>query len=196
MKAQLNVGGWLIGNSPKSDGNRLVYAMLISDVLSMDEYFNDERFQAKKPNPRGTLIEQCGDNIYYQTDDKQWRRLPSRFHNCRENFVKDVGRPVFVAEHFYYFGDQRVVIPDNLRGIIKDRQGISDKSYLAHDFIDWLQANYKPGILGKPKNMADHSAETGPMLTDLSNDGILQDTKHGRSAKDQIKFSNASRGCR
>ena len=48
-KARLKVGDWLIGNSQKKDGHRLVYAMQLCDVLSMNEYFQDSRFQNKKP---------------------------------------------------------------------------------------------------------------------------------------------------
>jgi len=50
MRARLEEGDWLIGVSPRRDGNRLVYAMRISECLSMNEYFHDERFESKKPN--------------------------------------------------------------------------------------------------------------------------------------------------
>jgi hypothetical protein len=44
-RARLKEGDWIIGNSsnssnlPKEDRNRLVYAMRISEVLSMTKYF-------------------------------------------------------------------------------------------------------------------------------------------------------------
>jgi len=47
--------------------------------------------------------------------------------------------------------------------------------------VAWLQTNHKPGILGTPVDIDDHSTETGRMIADLSDDGILQDTNHGRS---------------
>jgi Nucleotide modification associated domain 2/Nucleotide modification associated domain 3 len=182
MNAQLKKGDWLIGNSPKKDGNRLVYAMRISDVLSMNQYFHNKQFEAKKPKPDGTLIEQCGDNIYYQRGVNQWTRLPSPFHNSRKNFEKDVGHHVFVAEHFYYFGRRRVAIPDNLREVIQDRQGIHyKKDRLADDFVAWLEANHKPGILGTPLDMEDRSAETDPILTDLNANRARQALNRGRS---------------
>ena len=53
MRANLKKGDWLIGISPRSDGNRLVYAMRISEPpLSMNEYFHDARFESKKPTPK------------------------------------------------------------------------------------------------------------------------------------------------
>jgi hypothetical protein len=42
-------GGWLIGNSTKQDGHRLVYAMCILERLTMNQYFEDKRFASKKP---------------------------------------------------------------------------------------------------------------------------------------------------
>jgi hypothetical protein len=172
MNAKLKRGDWLIGNSPKEDDYRLVYAMCISDILSMNQYFHDKRFESKKPKPDGTLIQQCGDNIYYQLGTGEWRRLPSRFHNNEEKFIQDVGQadhPVFVAEHYYYFGDRRVAIPDELAGVIKRGQGLGiiHNEHLIVEFVTWLEANYKPGRIGKP-TMKDHSAEIGPMLTQLT----------------------------
>jgi hypothetical protein len=129
MKAQLKEGSWLMGNSEKGDGYRLVYAMRISKRISMYDYFHDDRFGHKKPKPGGTPEEQCGDNIYCTDLAGKWKRLPSRFHNKCSNFKQDTGndpagRPVFVAEHFYYFGSRRVDIPDELEGIIKRGKGI------------------------------------------------------------------------
>lgn len=197
MNARLKKGDWLIGNSPRGDGNRLVYAMRISDVLGMNQYFHNELFEAKKPKPKGTPIEQCGDNFYYECGNNQWARLPSRFHNSREDFEKDVGHPVFVAEHFYYFGRQRVAIPDNLRGVIQDRQGIRYTDHLADDFVAWLEANHKPGILGIPLDIRDRSAETDRMLIDLSDDSTRQEMDQARS--DYRPTSNQTqqrhRGC-
>jgi hypothetical protein len=173
MNARLERGDWLIGNSPKADGNRLVYAMRISEVLDMDQYFHDRRFQAKKPKVDGKPEEQCGDNFYYR-ENGMWKRLPSRFHNNHNAFVKDVGknragRPVFAASHFYYFGDERVAIPDRLKRVIRGVQGIQyTKGHLAEDFVLWLEANYRPGIIGHPTDIADKSGERGMMITDYS----------------------------
>jgi Nucleotide modification associated domain 2 len=163
MDARLNEGEWLIGHSPIKDGNRLVYAMRISEVLGMNQYFHDDRFESKKPKPDGTLEEQCGDNIYFQDGTGHWKRLPSRFHNHCDNFGRDIGKnlaghPVFVAEHFYYFGCKRVPIPDDLVDVILRRQGVGySPEHLADSFVTWLEANYEPGVRGTPRDMADHA---------------------------------------
>jgi hypothetical protein len=115
-RAKLKEGDWLIGHSGKDHGNRLIYAMCISEVLSMNQYFHDERFDRKKPKPNGAPDEQCGDSIYYQDEDARWKRMPSRHHNDCESFRHDLGKdlagnPVFVSKYFYYFGDQRAAYP-------------------------------------------------------------------------------------
>lgn len=171
--AQLRPGDWLIGHSPRADGNRLVYAMHLAEVLTMDQYFHDVRFQAKKPKPAGALDEQCGDNLYFR-DSGRWKRLPSRFHNSSAAFQKDVGknlkgRPVFIARKFYYFGENSVAIPAQLERVILKRQGIHyPKGDLPVKFVTWLQANYAPGIFGQPRDLSDRSRETGPMVADYS----------------------------
>ena len=178
-RAKLTNGDWLIGNSQKSDRNQLVYAMRISQKLSMNQYFNDHQYDAKKPKPEGSLEKQCGDNIYYQGADAVWKRVPSRFHNTCADFVKDVGtdrkgRPVFVAKHFYYFGRQRVPIPQDLEGVICRGRGVNDKSHMADQFVQWLEAKYQPGIYGKPRDIADRSREKDRMITDLCSDVSIQ----------------------
>lgn len=208
MKAKLQKGDWLIGNSPKNDGNRLVYAMRISEVLCMNTYFHDGRFELKKPKPDGTPEEQCGDNIYYRHGDGQWRRIPSHFHNEGAKFIQDVGMnktgrpvPVFVSEHFYYFGDRRVAIPRELAQVIKDRQGTSwTTGSMADDFVSWLEANHKPGVLGIPRDMKDRSGEMKPMITRITDDARLAKSQERpeRQPTSQSPSDTPSRtrGCR
>lgn len=176
--------------------------MRISHVLSMNEYFQDSRFQSKRPKSEGAPEEQCGDNFYYQDKDAGWKRLPSRFHNDRASFVKDVGadlagRPVFIAEHFYYFGRRRVTIPQGLAGVICDGIGIRDKSEFADAFLMWLRNSYKPGILGAPRDIANHASETGVMITNLTFEGIARtkNQERGSLLRPVTETCTRGRGC-
>ena len=158
MRANLKEGDWLVGISPKSEGSKLVYAMRISQRLSMNDYFHDRQFESKKPKTNGNEIEQCGDNIYYQRG-ANWDRLPSPFHKSPRDFDKDKGCPVFISDHFYYFGDQRFTVPDDLKDITRVKRGISYNKhhpYLADKFVTWLEANHKLGRRGKPRDMLAH----------------------------------------
>ena len=45
--------------------NRMIFAMKISEVLTYDQYWNDIRFQKKKPIMSGSKKQMYGDNIYH-----------------------------------------------------------------------------------------------------------------------------------
>ena len=151
----------------------------------MNQYFHDGRFTRKQPKPSGTPKEQCGDNLYFQDTTGRWKRLPSRFHNTCESFITDIGKnlrghPVFVSDYFYYFGRERVAIPDKLRWVIQDRHGIRyTKGPQAEAFVTWLETKQKhiQSMPGQPQDLTDLAAETGPMLTDWIGDCTRQ-AKH------------------
>jgi hypothetical protein len=188
QRARLFRGDWIAGNSSASDGHRLVYAMRIDEVLDFDSYSRDPRFKQKQPIPQGTIEEQAGDNFYY-LENGTWRRLPSRFHNDEAFFYKDLGRdlsgrPVFVGQHFIYFGDKRVSFPKRLCEIVRRNQGIQyTKGMLAEQFVVWLERNHKPGVIGKPLNRSDRSHENGEMLTGHSRRKAILSIKCGRTPK-------------
>lgn len=204
-KAKLEPGDWLIGHSRRNEGNQLVYAMHIAEVLSMNEYFHDSRFQFKKPKPTGTMEEQCGDNFYFK-ENERWKRLPSRFHNSCENFLGDlkairgrelIGSPVFLAIEFYYFGTNRIAIPDQFQDVIQKVQGIKyTASPIAKGFVDWLKANSQPGVRGQPRDMVDHSQDTGPMITDWLSDCEKKPVVATKGCKPAPIAKPARKGCR
>lgn len=204
-KAKLEPGDWLIGHSGKSEGSQLVYVMHIAEVLSMNEYFHDPRFQSKKPKPTGKMDEQCGDNFYYKKSGR-WHRMPSRFHNDCDKFRVDLkalgsdaltGSPVFVANEYYYFGDNRFAIPDQFQDVVYKGRGFKyAASPIAEGFVDWIKANFPPGILGQPRDMADHSQDTGPMITDWRSDCEKNSVVATKGCKPAPTAKPARKGCR
>lgn len=153
--AKLNVGDWIIGHSEKGRGQRLIYAMKVTRILSMEEYFNE--FPDKRPDWKSPEREKlCGDNLYYKKDNR-WARLPSPCHNTEKNFAQDLDRPVFVAkgdENFVYFGKDTKNIPDKLKFLIQDRQGCSyvkDEEQIG-DFIKWIDSFGLKGKVGEPRD--------------------------------------------
>lgn len=182
--AKLSPGDWIVGHSDIKDGNKLIYAMRVEKVLNFNQYFNDPDFQNKKPKLLGEREEQCGDNFYY-SENGQWRRLTSWNHNDSEHFIKDVGsdlkgRPVFVSQDFYYFGDRREPFPDEFKALIKDRHGITykdpkhlpkhfkDSEHFYSSFVEWLRTNSKEkGQIGKPRD--DNEPDTRkPLITGIT----------------------------
>ena len=139
-----------------TEGQRLVYAMRISEVLDFDRYYSDPRFTTKKPVPGKTWKEACGDNIYHRTEDgSSWIQEPSPFHNTPEYLKRDTKHPrVFISEYFYYFGANAPAIPADFSTLVRDRQGCrcSYPPDVADGFVQWLEASYAPGVHGEPRH--------------------------------------------
>jgi hypothetical protein len=161
-------GDWIMGNSDKAHGQRLVHAMRVSEVLEFDDYFRDPRFAAKKPRPRGDWRNRCGDNIYVKDENGDYRQALAYCHTEPGRLKQDTRHPrVFISDHFFYFGETASDIPAEFGSLIRDRQGCRkdhDPEVVA-DFIAWLERTYRPGMLGLPRDReADKSAgcETRP----------------------------------
>lgn len=152
---KLNPGDWLVGNSSLAAGQKLVYAMRVSEVLDFDDYYRDPRFAAKKPRFDLTWREAYGDNIYYRDDDGEWAQAPTRAHEGPEYLKKDTRRPrVFISDHFYYFGENAPSIPAEFTALIRERQGCQCDypTELVEDFVRWIESTYRPGIRGEPRD--------------------------------------------
>lgn len=153
MGIQAKEGDWLVGTTPKSRGDKVTYAMGVSEVLSFNEYFNDPRFEKKRPVADGTWRQRCGDNMYYRDDSGEWRQRRSFYHRDSETIRQDLRHPrVFIGEHFYYFGNQAVHIPPEYTELVWRRQGCKRKHdpEIVEGFLEWLRANSEPGVHGVP----------------------------------------------
>lgn len=51
------IGDWVVGTGSKKRNREkhVVYAMRITDTMTFNDYWNDPRFQTKKPNLRGSV---------------------------------------------------------------------------------------------------------------------------------------------
>ena len=162
MGIKLVQGDWIIATSSKATGRKLVCAMQVSEILSFNDYYADPRFEDKKPVRGAPGPKRCGDNVYYKDEQGKWVQHPSDFHRGPELNQKDTKHPyVYVAEHFYYFGAQAVPIPADYQDLIWTKQGCkcAHDSVLVAEFLEWLQAAYSPGVLGKPRDAATCSGE-------------------------------------
>ena len=153
VKAQQD--DWIIGTSPSYQGNKLVYAMQVSETLSFEKYYADVRFKKKKPVVHGSWREKCGDNMYYKDQQGNWIQHRTIHHRNPEIIRKDLKHPVvFVAEYFYYFGDNAINIPGEFQELIWKRQGCKSNHdpEVVEKFLNWLKANFNSGVLGNPKD--------------------------------------------
>lgn len=163
----LKIGDWVIGTGSKQLNNlhELIFAMRVEEKLTFDQYWEDSRFQYKKPALNGSLVQMYGDNIYHTSPETgvwiQEDSAHSLSNGVNDGHLKrDVdGEFVLISRNFYYFGDKSVEIPKEYMAVCnegRDYKSTSIPVAVADDFIQWLQDNFDSGIHGDPINWKEH----------------------------------------
>lgn len=166
IRKSASVGDWIIGtgsvklNTP----NKLIYAMQVEEIISLDEYWNDPRFQSKKPVLNGSLKMMGGDNIYHNVNGV-WIQSTS-YHKGNdtklnsEHLRKDTSVDrVLIGSRFVYYGEEYIEIPaefkseddtyENLYNHARDyKNGYSPE--FVERFEDWIKTQNRGGIQGFP----------------------------------------------
>lgn len=74
---------YLVGLSPRAQGNRLVYPMKIWQKLTSTKYWQDRRFERKKADPYSKdALRRAGDNIYEPIPENAEAPRGYRQHPC------------------------------------------------------------------------------------------------------------------
>ena len=171
---KINVGDWLVGTGsraleqrykrPKGKYvNKLIYAMEVNEILTFEEYWNDSRFNIKKPILNGSLARMYGDNIYSLLENGEWKQLNSAHSNIdgstnTKHLRTDIsGEKVLVSTNFYYLGDKCIEIPTKFQKFVWNRRG--EKCFEVEKetgYIDWIIKNNKKGVTGDPIDWIEH----------------------------------------
>lgn len=120
IRRRVKVGDWVVGLSPKGDGNRLIYAMQVEEIIPFNMYYRDSRFAVKIPDySTGKAVHKRGDNIYKPLPNGDFQQLQSRHSNgTYENHHKKAhdlkGKNVLISKAFYYFGSRPLDLPESL----------------------------------------------------------------------------------
>jgi hypothetical protein len=119
-------GDWIVGLTPKAQGNRIVYFMKVEEIMGFSEYWRDARFKEKKPKFRAGIERKTGDNIYKPRGDDKYQQLPSahsrpRFGKREDRKKQETdlsGKRVLISEKaFAYFGSEAKELPSELKSL-------------------------------------------------------------------------------
>ena len=167
----LKIGDWIIGTGSAKLNNlhHLIFAMQLEEKITLDDYWNDIRFQYKKPVINGSLMQMYGDNFYhYDIKKKKWiqedsaHSLTNGKANSGHVKIDTSGKYVLISQNFYYFGDNSILLPKKYWDICSEGRNMKGPSIppkKAANFIIWLQGNYKVGIHGDPINWTINHSE-------------------------------------
>jgi len=165
---KLRIGDWILGtgSAKLNKLHQLIFAMQLEEKITLMQYWDDPRFQFKKPVINGSLVQMYGDNFYHR--DKitgEWIQGDSAHSseggklNADHLKTDTGGENVLISKLFYYFGEKAIKVPDAYLSICNEGRNIKSISIpmpIADDFISWLTNHYSKGIHGDPINWKNH----------------------------------------
>src|SRR5437016_4237679 len=101
IRRTAKVGDWIVGTGSKNGAGqgKLVYAMRVDELLPLEKYATDPRFEEKKPRA-GSPKTFCGDNIYFKGESGVWEQRLS--YHMAKHVKRDLsGKNVLISETFY-----------------------------------------------------------------------------------------------
>ena len=167
IRASASVGDWVVGTGSSGAsarrGGYLVYAMRVTEILTIAQYWRDPRFRRKRPDMHHNWVAASGDNIYEPVGLSEWRQLNS-YHTEKDgrpnahHIQRDTGVPrILVGETYVYYGGEGPKLPKrflpggsmDLHRARRNYQRVRDEEVIA-SFEAWLRAQGGRGYEGKP----------------------------------------------
>lgn len=168
IRQHASLGDWVVGSGSNDRsvrrGGYIVYAMRVTETMTFDEYFEDQRFGYKKPYRNGSRKQSCGDNIYSRTaPNAAWQQCDS-FHSRSDgslnpdHVARDTGvNRVLISNDFVYFGGEGPEFPVELRDhrgrpLCKTGIGLTtfDDPQMVASFESWIRGLGARGYRGAP----------------------------------------------
>ena len=120
VRKSAKVGDWVMGvggSLLKPVKGKCICLMRVSEKMSFQDYWDDERFSIKKPSRNGSRVQMLGDNIYHKDDEGHWLQEDSHHSNPDGspnlvNLRRDTRKTnqVLISDCFLYFGSQAIAI--------------------------------------------------------------------------------------
>lgn len=155
------VGDWVVGTGAAKNRRSgfLVYAMRVTEVMSFDEYWNDQRFVLKRADLRGSQKRRYGDNIYHRDASGDWIQEDSRHSRADgtpepAHLKRDTSHTerVLISDDFVYFGAVGTRLPEAEWGFqLRSGRGHRNhfETHQVNTVVDWL-SDLGRGIKGSP----------------------------------------------
>lgn len=155
IRAKAQIGDWVIGMGGRRlrATGRCIYAMQVTEDLSFDEYWANEKYFDKRPVRNGSRAMMVGDNIYHRDQTSGlWKQLDSH-HSHPDgtlnplNVDKDTSaNRVLISRDFFYFGRMAPTVPQGLLEALGYKNGIGHRVFeysQCSALIEWLFADWK-----------------------------------------------------
>jgi hypothetical protein len=161
------IGDWVVGTGSKKRkrDKRIVYAMRVTGAITFSQYWTDPRFQAKKPNLRGSKKQAFGDNIYSKDARTALWCQANSHHSLNDgspnesNVVADTSADrVLISDDFVYWGGSGPLLPQKFLRYgtegINLCAGRGHKNNFPQDFVQefiaWIRSLDVKGYAGEP----------------------------------------------
>ena len=155
IRSTAQIGDWVVGMG----GERLnatghcIFAMHVSDKITLDEYWSGPIYIDKKPARNGSSKMLVGDNIYHRdARSQEWQQADSHHSHPDgspniENLRRDTKcDKVLISRHFWYFGETAPKVPPDIIASIGFENGVGHRVYdysRCARLIDWLKENFR-----------------------------------------------------
>jgi hypothetical protein len=161
---KLQIGDWIFGtgSAKLKKLNHLIYAMKVEEKITIERYWDDPRFQYKKPVLNGSLVQMYGDNFYHKDPETSSWMQDDSAHSFEKGILNEShlktdigGEFVLLSKTFYYFGDAAFKISEKFLPICNKGRNIKSDAIpisVANEFVWWIAENYSVGIHGDPIN--------------------------------------------
>ena len=164
IRRTASVNDWVIGTGSrqKSRQGYLVYVMRITQTTTFNQYWEDDFYQRKRPNLRGSKKQAFGDNVYFKDEAGQWNQLDSHHsyadgspnpHNISHDTKAD---KVLLSIDYAYWGGSGPEIPSRFRRYdgydicaIRGHKCWFPEELVNH-FVDWFRSLDAKGYLCAP----------------------------------------------
>lgn len=164
IRTHASIGDWVVGIRSKSKGpdRCATFAMRVSETLSREEYWDDSRFESKKPLMDAGPVEAVGDNAYHTDHETgEWVQEPCQHTEsdctpCERDTNDDLSVDrVLVGMRFVYWGGDGPELPTFAGEELFDGRNYKCKysPRVVAEFIEWYDQIGLQGVVGDPADL-------------------------------------------